>query len=305
MLAPTASNAAAQPGAFPALTLLLAALLLFALLLEPACRSLGSGNGDRSSAADAHLHVAPPSPLHGAAATSLSLAEQLAAAKRRAAALRRQVGELSCRLNGIGPTGGFCLDLNHAQVGGNDLWSPALGDALAALFEAGSVLSLGAGLANYEARWEQTGLVGRGDGTGIESVRMYDGAENIELVTDGRVLFADLTEPLDDDVAPADWILSLEVGEHIAAGNATAAFVRNLHLHNTKGVVLSWGVPGQNGHFHVNNLPAESVLALFADQGAYEFDMPTSAELRHVASGGACCSWFRETIYVLRKTKQY
>ena len=303
MLTPTTSVAAAQPCAFPTLTLL-AALLLCALLLEPASRGLFSGNSERSSASDARLHLAPPSPLHGAAATALPLAEQLAAAKRRAAALRRQVGELSCRLNGIGPTGGFCLDENHAHVDGNDMWAPALGDALAAHFEAGSVLSLGAGLGNYEMRWEQTGLVGRGDGTGIESVRMFDGAENIELVTGGRVRFADLTEPLDDDVTPADWVLSLEVGEHIAAGNATAAFVRNLHLHNTKGVVVSWGVPGQDGHFHINNLPTESVLALFASQGVYEFDKTVSDELRHVASNGACCNWFRDTIYVFRRAKQ-
>ncbi len=133
---------------------------------------------------------------------------------------------------------------------------------------------------------------------------MFDGAENIELVTGGRVRFADLTEPLDDDVTPADWVLSLEVGEHIAAGNATAAFVRNLHLHNTKGVVVSWGVPGQDGHFHINNLPTESVLALFASQGVYEFDKTVSDELRHVASNGACCNWFRDTIYVFRRAKQ-
>jgi hypothetical protein len=267
---------------------------------EPFLRGRSSGSGNRASAACDVRLLAAPSALQGVA-SALPLAEQLAAAKRRVAALRRQVGELSCLLKGIGPTGGFCLNVNRIHVGGNEMWTPALGNALATLFEGGSVLSLGAGLAHYEAHWERSGLIGRGDGTGIESVRMYDGAENIELVTGGRVHFADLTEPLDEGVVPADWVLSLEVGEHIAAGNATAAFIRNLHLHNTKGIVVSWGVPGQGGHFHVNNLPAKAVLALFADLGFYEFDRPTSMELRRVASAGECCKWFQETIYVFRK----
>ncbi len=226
------------------------------------------------------------------------LAAQLVASKQRAVSLRRQVGELSCRLNGIGPTGGFCLDVGRMHVGGNELWTPALADALAVLFEGGSLLDLGAGLAHFEAHWDSRGLIGRSDG--IESVRMFDGAENVELVTGGRVRFADLTEPL-EDVPPADWVLSLEVGEHIAAGNATRAFIRNLHEHNRKGIVVSWGVPGQGGHFHVNNLASDEVVRLFLEAGSYEFDKPTSLHLRRVASEGKCCNWFRDTIYVFRK----
>ncbi len=40
---------------------------------------------------------------------------------------------------------------------------------------------------------------------------MFD--ENVEKVT-GRIVWADLSEPL-EDVLPADWVLLLEVGEHI------------------------------------------------------------------------------------------
>ncbi len=42
--------------------------------------------------------------------------------------------------------------------------SPGLSTMLAELFSGGSVLDLGAGLAQYETDWEQKGLIGRDDG---------------------------------------------------------------------------------------------------------------------------------------------
>lgn len=41
----------------------------------------------------------------------------------------------------------------------------------------------------------------------------YDGAENTEEYTQGFVHFADLTLPL--ELPKADWVVSLEVGEHV------------------------------------------------------------------------------------------
>jgi len=229
-----------------------------------------------------------------------TMTEKLLAEKLRSSNLRRQVGELSCRLNGIGPTGGFCLDDKHKDVGGNTMWSPGLSDMLAELFSGSTVLELGAGLGNYEADWERKGHIGRSDG--ILSVRMFDGAENVEKVTEGRVKWADLTEPL-EDVLPADWVLSLEVGEHIHAGSASETFIRNLHEHNTRGIVVSWGVPGQGGLFHVNNLDANTVKRNFLAFGDYFFDDDLSNKLREVASRGECCVWFGQTIYVFRRSR--
>ena len=233
--------------------------------------------------------------------TEKILSEKLLAEKRRSSKLRRQVGGLSCRLNDIGPTGGFCLDEKriYQDVGGNSNWSPGLSALLAELFSGSNVLDLGAGLAHYEADWEQKGLVGRSDG--ILSVRMFDGAENVEEVTGGRVMWADLSEPL-EDVLPADWVLSLEVGEHIHAGSSSETFIRNLHEHNTRGIVVSWGVPGQGGHFHVNELEAKTVINKFLAFGGYFFDDELSNKLRIVASSGQCCRWFEKTIYVFRRS---
>lgn len=41
----------------------------------------------------------------------------------------------------------------------------------------------------------------------------YDGAENIESVTNGFVKFLDLTE--EQDIDKSDWTMSIEVAEHI------------------------------------------------------------------------------------------
>jgi 2-polyprenyl-3-methyl-5-hydroxy-6-metoxy-1,4-benzoquinol methylase len=49
-----------------------------------------------------------------------------------------------------------------------------------------------------------------------------------------------------------DWILSLEVGEHIPH-QLEDVFIGNLVRHAKKGIILSWAVPGQEGHHHVNN----------------------------------------------------
>jgi len=238
---------------------------------------------------------------NGSCENKFKLSDKLLAEKRKSSNLRRKVGELSCLLNGIGPTGGFCLDekKTNQDVGGNSMWSPGLSTSLAELFEGSSVIDLGAGLANYEADWERKGLIGRRDG--ILSVRMFDGAENVEKVTEGRVKWADLTEPL-EDVLPADWVLSLEVGEHIHAGSASETFIRNLHEHNTRGIVVSWGVPGQAGHFHVNNLEADAVIRCFETLGHYVFDSDLSKKLRKAASAGSCCWWFENTIYVFRRS---
>jgi len=67
----------------------------------------------------------------------------------------------------------------------------------------------------------------------------YDGAGNVEEFTHGFLNYFDLTLPLNLPVA--DWVLSLEVGEHIPHEHEHM-MVRNLHAHNTKGILLSWAV---------------------------------------------------------------
>lgn len=46
--------------------------------------------------------------------------------------------------------------------------------------------------------------------------------------------------------------MSLEMGEHIPPEHEWMV-LRNLHAHNCRGLILSWGALNQSGHFHVNN----------------------------------------------------
>lgn len=72
-----------------------------------------------------------------------------------------------------------------------------------------------------------------------ESIRWrgYDGAGNVEEVTRGFVRFFDLSLPM--SLPRADWVLSLEVGEHLPHA-LEPTYLRNIHAHNCKGVIISW-----------------------------------------------------------------
>ena len=110
----------------------------------------------------------------------------------------------------------------------------------------------------------------------------FDGAGNIEEATDGFVRFADLTLPL--SLTRADWVLSLEAGEHVPRENEFM-FVRNLHAHNCVGLILSWANRQQGGLGHVNPHDAPYLLSLFTELG-YEQDERLLAALRAPRDGG-------------------
>eukprot|EP00966_Prymnesium_polylepis_P250148 5783121-Prymnesium_polylepis.1 len=92
----------------------------------------------------------------------------------------------------------------------------------------------------------------------------YDGAGNVEEWTAGFVRFFDLTLPL--SLPRRDWVLSLEVGEHVPA-RFEDMYLRNLHAHNCKGIILSWAHPGQLGTGHINNRAAEYVWQRLEELG--------------------------------------
>ena len=105
-----------------------------------------------------------------------------------------------------------------------------------------SVLDLGAGLGQYgHALLSADSRV---------AWHGYDGAGNVEEATGSFVRFVDLTLPL--SLPRADWVLSLEVGEHVPSAHE-AVLIRNLHALNCRGILLSWASLWQSGHGHVNN----------------------------------------------------
>ncbi|MFA5262191.1 MAG: methyltransferase domain-containing protein [Opitutaceae bacterium] len=75
---------------------------------------------------------------------------------------------------------------------------------------------------------------------------------------------ADLTEPL--GIRPSDAVLCLEVGEHVPA-QYQDALLDNICRMAERQVVLSWAVPGQVGHGHVNCQTNEWVTEQMLSRG--------------------------------------
>jgi SAM-dependent methyltransferase len=144
-----------------------------------------------------------------------------------------------------------------------------------------SVVDLGCGDGSYV-------LALRGAGLNVDG---FDGNPTCSDVTEGVCQNLDLSEEHVFD-HPYEWVLSLEVGEHIPA-EFEKAFISNLHRNNISGIVVSWAVPGQGGRGHVNERSNSYVRSIFSDLG-YLYDAPASDRLRAASS----LKWFRNTIMV-------
>ena len=125
-----------------------------------------------------------------------------------------------------------------------------------------SVIDIGAGIGQYGSFFHKM--------TSIIAWKGYDGAGNVESFTQGKVKWIDVTDSdLDTIDSIADWVISLEVGEHIPA-NKTKDFLNLLHRHNKKGILLSWAIKGQSGHGHINEKNNDEVVNLLAAMGYYQ-----------------------------------
>jgi hypothetical protein len=155
-----------------------------------------------------------------------------------------------------------------------------------------SLLDIGAGIGQY-------GIWMNHNTSGNVRWQGYDGAGNVESFTNGLVTWIDVTDPTFDTIEPpgykSDFILSLEVGEHIPP-STTKTFIQLLDRHNIHGILLSWGVKGQGGHGHINNLDNSEVVSLFESFG-YHQDSWARA-FQEEARRTADYWWFRNTFMV-------
>lgn len=149
-----------------------------------------------------------------------------------------------------------------------------------------SISDYGAGVGQYgaELKTQMPQLVYYG----------YDGAGDVEAYTSGFLQWFDLTQPLNNPVT--DWVLSLEVGEHIPS-KYEGMFIRNLHRHNCRGVILSWGILGQRGHDHINNHSNDYVSAVFVELG-YMRDSVLETLMRREEGNHR---WFQKSVMVFRR----
>lgn len=108
-------------------------------------------------------------------------------------------------------------------------------------------------------------------------------------------LVQDLTGTFQMD--PVDFLLCLEVGEHIPKEfEETLLSQIDNHLNFKGTLVLSWAIEGQGGFGHVNCQNNGYVIKTITDRG-YEFMPAESNMLRSEAS----LSWFKNTILVFKK----
>ena len=178
--------------------------------------------------------------------------------------------------------GYWCGDVSKAHV--TDHY---LANGLVQFFKkegAASVVDLGCGMGEYVRTLldNQISCVG------------YDGNPDTFQLTGGIGHVIDLSEPIDLG-KKFDWVLSLEVGEHLPKKFETI-FIENLHRHNIHGIVLSWALKGQGGYGHFNEQSNDYIKNIMATYG-YLNDVGAENQLRE-------CSflpWFKNTIMVFRK----
>ena len=93
----------------------------------------------------------------------------------------------------------------------------------------------------------------------------------------------------------ADWLLSLEVGEHVSHHHEHMV-IRNIHAHNHCGVILSWAPLDRYGIQHINNHDPSYIRSLFDELG-YDVDKDMTKLIRSRAR-----PWIQDHLFVFRRT---
>lgn len=215
-----------------------------------------------------------------------------------AAFWRRVAGQISCEKQGIGPSGGFCMNASEtvkSGVGGNGCMNTKLTDFLAEnLLASKAVLDVGCGLGQY-GRY----LTDQRSDLNVQWAGI-DGSEDIEAYTRGFVKFADLTDGLPHFAQkPWDWVMSIEVAEHVPLKHE-GSFLYNVVSWAREGVILSWAVPSQGGHFHVNCQPERYVDCMMDKLGFAPMKMQRDAARSAVRTNGQCM-WLSNTIMIFKR----
>ena len=122
----------------------------------------------------------------------------------------------------------------------------------------------------------------------------YDGNPYTPELTDKKCKVQDLSISFDLE-KKFDCVMSLEVGEHIPKFYEEK-FIGNLVFHTKRFIILSWAVPGQGGHGHVNCQENSYIKALLKEYG---FENRKNAE--DVMRRFSKSSWFKDTVMVFER----
>jgi SAM-dependent methyltransferase len=156
--------------------------------------------------------------------------------------------------------------------------------------EANDVIDMGCGDGFYTKYLNNNGLYCMG----------VDGNPHTEELVGGNGYCVDLSK--EQWLGQFDWVLSLEVGEHIPV-EYEDVFIENMHRHNIEGIILSWAVEGQGGDGHVNCKDNWEIINLLGDKG-YVLDLGATEQLRsRCAIYPNTGWWFKNTLMVFRRIK--
>lgn len=175
---------------------------------------------------------------------------------------------------------GYWLD----ETEEHHVFDEALAAELASLFRSKSVVDLGCGPGHYVASLRRAEVDCDG----------YDGNPNTSALSGGLCNVLDLSASIELG-RQYDWVLSLEVGEHIPQ-QYEAVFLENIVRHAREGVILSWGLPGQSGWGHVNLRDNRYIKDYFRSRG-FVNDSTLESRLRDKSM----LLWFKGTLMAFRR----
>lgn len=149
------------------------------------------------------------------------------------------------------------------------------------------VIDLGCGKATYLRYLHDVGFE---DLIGVEGFEL----NNFEF---GNVHLGDLSEVI--DMGKKGNVLCLEVAEHIPP-ESEKAIIENMTSHVARGcfLIMSWGIPGQEGLGHVNCVENSYAIEQITKRGLI-FQMEETMQARAVIENH--CSWFSNTIMIFKR----
>jgi len=165
-------------------------------------------------------------------------------------------------------------------------YDPYLCNSLIQFFKkenASTLVDFGCGMGHYVKTFQDHDL----------NIIGFDGNPNTPELSNHLCKVLDLSVPV--QMEPFDWVMSLEVAEHIPS-EFEDIFIQNLHRNNKHGILLSWAIEGQGGAGHVNLRNNDYVKAKMCALG-YVNDVVSEQKLRDDST----LIWFKKTIMVFRK----
>ncbi len=129
----------------------------------------------------------------------------------------------------------------------------------------------------------------------------YDGNPNTSYIAGVACGVYDFTQDA-TILGKHDWVLSLEVGEHIPP-EYEDIFINNLHKLNREGIILSWAIEGQGGDGHINCHNNDYIIDKIKKLDYVYLEGSTHWLRNSVATYPKPCYWFRDTLMVFKRLK--